>query len=595
LINQNRESITSTSTKIFFLFSQFLSLQFFDSSGFFTLRLSGDQSVPSQLNLGQKLDGNSKDPDEQKLQNVVEEMAIAAGTPVPEIYVLNQEEAINAFAAGFTPSDAAIGVTRGTLKKLNRDELQGVIAHEFSHVLHGDMKINIRLIGTLHGILLIAMVGHILMRVSAGSRYSRRRSGQSGLAFVAAGVGLLAIGYIGVFFGKLIKSALSRQREFLADAAAVQFTRNPHGIAGALKKIGGLAEGSKMDTPKAEEASHMFFGNALSQSWFNALATHPPLSERIRRIDPSFRGTFESHPDQTLEMSQADSLASGLASQTQSGRSPSTVSTHDLTDQVGNPSDRHLRYAQGFMGSLPAEFKMASHEVEGAQALIYGLLMDPSPDIRQSQLEHLKEHSPANVQNELGNLLPMFKELGPETRLPIIDLALPALRKLSVDQYRTFTANLIWLIKADAKFELFEMILAKVINHHLTPFFAKGRKDKVKFRSLASVQKEAHYLLSALAHVGQTEPTQVSQAFETGWRGLSLKVPQVLSSENMDISTLSRVLDRLVLASPSLKREILHACASTAGADGVLTLDEAELLRAVGDTLDCPIPPMVMN
>ncbi len=233
---------------------------------------------------------------ERVLLNVVEEMAIASGTPVPPVFLLDNESAINAFAAGTTPQNAVIGVTRGTIETLNRDELQGVIAHEFSHILNGDMRLNLRLIGLLNGILLIAMIGYVLMRTGSGSyrvgfsSSSSNRKGGNPLPLL--GLLLYVIGYIGVFFGHLIKSAVSRQREFLADASAVQFTRLPDGIVGALKKIGGLVQGSRLRTSQAEEASHMYFGNGLAAPFFALLATHPPLSERIRRIDPSFDGKF---------------------------------------------------------------------------------------------------------------------------------------------------------------------------------------------------------------------------------------------------------------------------------------------------------------
>lgn len=257
---------------------------------------------------GRLIDSDTPKPQERRLLNVVEEMAIASGISVPSVFLLEEEKSINAFAAGFTPADAVIGVTSGTLQILSRDELQGVIAHEFSHILNGDMRLNIRLIGVLNGILMIAMIGYGILR---GTRTSSSKK-NGGAAVLLFGAALLIIGYVGVFFGKLIKSAVSRQREFLADASAVQFTRNPDGIAGALKKIGGLAHGSRIANSKAEEASHLFFSNGmhgkaspflsmrnrtppvLTQSAFSFMATHPPLETRIKRIDPSFDGRFLS-------------------------------------------------------------------------------------------------------------------------------------------------------------------------------------------------------------------------------------------------------------------------------------------------------------
>src|SRR5690606_28971990 len=249
-------------------------------------------SVVAGLLGGLPVNPATDDPDERRLVNVVEEMAIASGVPVPAIYVLPGEESINAFAAGYGVHDAAVAVTRGALKHLTRDELQGVIAHEFSHILNGDMRLNIRLIGLLHGLLLLALIGRVLLRSGGRSRGRRKEKGGS-VQVALIGLGLVLLGYIGVFFGKLIKAAASRQREYLADAAAVQFTRNPEGIAGALKKIGALGAGSRIVHPRAEELSHLYFASGLRSSFAGLFATHPPLVERIRRIDPSFSGDFE--------------------------------------------------------------------------------------------------------------------------------------------------------------------------------------------------------------------------------------------------------------------------------------------------------------
>lgn len=202
---------------------------------------SGGSAVAEALG-GKLISPNTGDPFERRIRNVVEEMAIASGTPVPPVYLM-EEEGINAFAAGFAPRDAVIGITRGCATKLTRDQLQGVVAHEFSHVLNGDMRINIRLTGVLFGIVFLARIGEIMLHAGRGSRYRRRSKDEGGGAFVLLGIGLVVIGLIGGFFGSLIRAAVSRQREFLADAAAVQFTRNPDGIAGALKRIGGFSSG----------------------------------------------------------------------------------------------------------------------------------------------------------------------------------------------------------------------------------------------------------------------------------------------------------------------------------------------------------------
>ncbi len=246
-----------------------------------TLQLASGGSAVAELLDGRLIHSETRDANERKLLNIVEEMSIASGVPVPQVYVMDNEDGINAFAAGHSTSDAAISVTRGALQLLTRDELQGVIAHEFSHVLNGDMRLNIRLMGLIFGILCLTVIGRVLIRT---------RGRKNPLPLL--GLALIIIGFAGVFFGRLIQAAVSRQREGLADASSVQFTRNPAGLAGALKKIGGLEQGSKLKSPRAEEASHLFFANGVGESFFGLLATHPPLIERIRALDPSFDGKF---------------------------------------------------------------------------------------------------------------------------------------------------------------------------------------------------------------------------------------------------------------------------------------------------------------
>src|SRR6202789_2648434 len=256
-------------------------------SSYKTMALAAGGSAVSEMMGARLISSNTTDTDERKLLNVVEEMAIASGVPVPQVYVMDDEDGINAFAAGHKPGDATVTITRGCMKLLSRDELQGVIGHEFSHILNGDMRLNLRLMGTIFGILCLAIVGRVLLQALRGGR------GKNGAPIALIGLILFVIGYIGVFFGRLIQAAVSRQREFLADASSVQFTRNPNGITGALKKIGGLGEnGSRLSHAHSEELSHMFFGNGISEAFIGLLETHPPLTDRIRAFDPNFDGKF---------------------------------------------------------------------------------------------------------------------------------------------------------------------------------------------------------------------------------------------------------------------------------------------------------------
>ena len=367
-----------------------------------TLELrSGGAAVAETLG-GRLIDSSTRDLDKRIVLNVVEEMAIASGTPVPPVYLLDEEKGLNAFAAGYSPDDAVIGVTRGCVQYLSRDELQGVIAHEFSHILNGDMRLNIRLIGIVHGILVIALTGYVLIRMlGSSSRHSRSSSdrGKGGGALAAIflfGLALCVIGYVGVFFGRLIKSAVSRQREFLADSSAVQFTRSPDGIAGALKKIGGLARGARVESPRAEQISHMFFGNALKASFLNAMSTHPPLDVRIQRIEPSFDGKYpkvarlrrtkaDLHPTRPEVDRQAQAIQGRKAAASSVGRRRHSFPFEpaQAIGGVGSPNLQHFTYAAALIASMPEPMVEAARESFGARAVIYGLLLDDDPQMRK--------------------------------------------------------------------------------------------------------------------------------------------------------------------------------------------------------------------
>jgi len=441
----------------------------------------GGKAVAESLG-GRLIHSDTRDRTERKIQNVVEEMAIASGTATPPVYILDDEGGINAFAAGFSPNDAVVGVTRGCAEQLSRDELQGVIAHEFSHIMNGDMRLNIHLIGIVHGILIIGIIGYFLLR---GAGLSRHRGGRdnSGAALLAAGFGLMIIGFLGTFFGNLIKASVSRQREYLADASAVQFTRNPDGIAGALKKIGGFETGSQIAHPNAPEASHMFFGRGIASGINSLFSTHPPLPERIRRLDPSFDGDFAGAP--AAGPSSSEAAVSGFA-----GAPAATA-----VDQIGQATPAHLRHAAQLIASLPAEVVTSAHEAYGARAVIYALLIDRDSDARRIQLDRLASHADPAVHAETRKLLPLVERVGTGARLPLVDLAIPALRELSPSQYAAFKANVEELIAADQKIDVFELTLQRILLHRLAPEFEKARPARVKHRSLERVVPHCQVVL----------------------------------------------------------------------------------------------------
>lgn len=557
---------------------------------------------------GRELSPNSSEPAERRLLNVVEEMALAAGVPVPIVFLLDKETGINAFAAGFSTAEAVIGVTRGAVDQLDRDELQGVIAHELSHIVNGDMRLNLRLVGVVHGILVIALLGYEVLRLGGHSRKG------GGIFFVAGGV-LLAIGGLGVFFARLIKAALSRQREFLADASAVQFTRHPQGLADALEKVAG--SGSKIADSHAEEASHFFFANGLGTSFLAMLSTHPPLGDRIRRLDPSNDRvqTMKIGPQPSLFGSVIDELGNLQApseprlapiqvdadrARALAGKGKSTAPAQAaaaMVAAVGQLEERHVAYAKDLIARLRPELVAAVREPLAAQAVVLGLLLDRDPALRRRQSEALKD-APQGLLFEIPRLQPLVLECPVEARLPLLDLAMPALARLSPAQYATFAQLVDHLVEADQNLALFELALQRALLRNLgRRFDPAAAAARPQIFALGKLDKEISTLLSALAHSGATAAGEgAAHAFEIGAAQLRSveKLPLALLPEQYcGLAQVDSALRRLDLLTPRMKKPLLAACAATVAADRRVELAEAELLRAIADTLGCPVPPFL--
>ena len=434
---------------------------------YLTLR-GGGRAVAEAMG-GQLVSRNDPDPSKQRLLNVVEEMAIASGIAVPPVYLV-PELSINAFAAGFSPDDAVIGINQGTLQHLNRDELQGVIGHEFSHILNGDTRINLRLIAILHGILFIGIIGYGILR--GVGRGSRRSNSNGGLPVLALGLGLLIIGYAGTFFGNLIKAAVSRQREYLADAAAVQFTRNPDGIADALKKIGGLSYGSAMSSPAAAEASHMFFGQCRSLFLNRVLSTHPPLDQRIRAIDPAWDGQFTAVAETVPISELADSAVSAFAGREFASHSANAeLAAEDVARAVGELDQRGLDSAVAMIAGIDNRLRDAAHDPWACRALIHSLLLANDTVVRPQQLAHLSANSEPGIADLVAQLAPLTVQLDEAAKLTLAEMSMPSLKQLSANQYQRFMANAIAIIKADSRVDLFEWVLHRLLVKELRPHF----------------------------------------------------------------------------------------------------------------------------
>lgn len=592
----------------------------FIASLFRMVQLSAGGKVIAEQLGGRLINVNPRDALEKRLLNVVEEMAIASGTSVPSVYVMD-ELGINAFAAGHQSADAVIGVTRGAIENLDREELQGVIAHEFSHILNGDMRLNLRLIGMIYGIIVIANTGRYLM-------YSRGSSNRDRGTTLSIGIALMLLGYLGIFFGNLIKAAISRQREFLADASAVQYTRSKLGISGALKKIGGL---SKISSSRQEwqdkdvnEISHMLFSQGLHFSFFNNwMATHPPLQERIKRIDANWDGDFiepETGPESKGSLagvegasaftSNADILAgvAGLAASTaatarSTSSSSSALNIIDLTvdnlidaiDHSGDPSDSVITKASNELNSLKAEFELLCeriHEPYTARGLVFAMLLDSKSSIRHEQWANIEKNQSQELLKQTRFIYYQLELLKPTQPMMLLDLALPILKALSDAQYKEFKIQLLRLIKIDKKIEIREWALYHLVDHHCRP------SKLIHLHSVSLKQRKSAIarLLSALANVSLIHKKQDTE--------MAKKIFDIVTISEFDFSlrwysrkeltteALSQSLHQVRHLKPLQKPQLLKACVKIIQHDGIIESRELELITCIAQAIDCPLPYM---
>ena len=569
-----------------------ISILIFLGSLYKTMSLSeGGRSVAEMLG-GQLIARNTSDPDERRLLNVVEEMAIASGISVPNVYVLD-ETSINAFAAGLSPNDAVIGVTRGTLRYLDRDELQGVIAHEFSHIFNGDMRMNIRLIGVLHGILLLGLIGYYILRATRYVRGSRNKEGASAIAIVLAlGVGLIAIGYIGFFFGQWIKSMVSRQREYLADASAVQFTRNKGGIAGALKKIGGLTAGSYLENPSAPQYSHAYFSQGVGGFLQSLFATHPPLKARIKRIDPGWSGEFiASRKAEPAAEKQTRAEEAAVRTGIVTGTIAAGILTaNEIIEQVGTVREEQVEVAREIMAAIPAVLRQAAEEPFGARAIIYGLLIDKRAEVEDEQRQLLMQLADPAVADHTKVLKGVLTALPTYTRLPLLELTIPALQELSAPQYRQFRKAVQSLIAADKKVDLKEWVLQRLVMQQLDEYFGLRKRPTAKHAYLGAVKQEAEIILSLVAYTEHQDVSTAEKAFDAGKSEVGAGALHFAQRDQLTLDNLNSAIDELEKLKPLLKPRILKACAACIMYDGKASIRGQELLRTISSTLDCPMP-----
>ncbi len=539
---------------------------------------------------GREVEQTTKDADERMLMNIVEEMSIASGVPMPEVYIL-PEEGINAFAAGFTSADAVVAVTDGCIRTLNRDELQGVVAHEFSHILNGDMRMNIRLMGVLFGILAIAVVGQLAFRSTAQASIlgGRRRSKEGGGAMIAimvVGIAVMAIGYIGVFFGRMIQSAISRQREFLADAAAVQFTRNPEGIAGALKKIGGAALHGTVSNAHSQEAAHFFFASALKSKSVSVFATHPPLDQRIAAIDPNWDGEFVS--------------GARKASARQSGKQqPKTkraaATPHDFINTIGQVSAAAILSAQEIHGQIGNDLDRLHQSNDSARGVLIGLQISASDAADDAtQLKMVEGRIDGAVYREVETWLPRLRALNLNQRFALFDAALPMAAGRDLDALAQMKQLIRDLAHSDGEIELQELALLRAVAGYLEGRTNPSRRGTPL--TPVKMQMPLCVMLSAITYTAAVEPADREAAFKAGAKQCNrylLKEPILLPQETINFDALEAALNLFTHLPLPQKKVILEGALAVVLADGKVAQSELSLIRLIATSLGLPMPPLI--
>jgi Zn-dependent protease with chaperone function len=557
-----------------------------------TSQLSAGGSVVAQSVGGTRVTADTNDPLRKRLLNVVEEMAIASGVPVPAVYVLEREPGINAFAAGHNPSNAAIAVTRGALTTLNRAELQGVIAHEFSHVLNGDMRLSTRLIGWLFGLMVIALIGRFVLRFAPRGGGGRKGGGAI-VIIMAAALAVMILGHIGLFFGRLIQAAVSRKRESLADASAVQFTREPTGLRNALVKIGALGVGSKLQDTDGEQVAHLLFAAGVTR----AFATHPPLEERIREIDPGFRpGEFEAmrirmNEERALNTEEASRPQPEAAERLEGVLQGAIVLAPAMVSQlVGNPGTSHVQRAQELRVSLPPEITAAARDAERARALFLALALDSTEDARGRQLAFIEQQMGRDQRLAMEGLWPAIDSLDAAQRMPALLQAFPALHQLGRQERQALLVCLNELLIREGRVSIHAYALRKLAQVHLRDELQPG--TRAFHVSIAGVAEDLQALFSVLALSGSEDETEARRAYETGMAQLlPMRRPpfQRLADWQPRLDVALNRIDRLA---PAGKEMLVQALVRTISHDLRMTIAESELLRAVCATVHCPLPPL---
>ena len=560
----------------------------------------GGEPVAQQLG-GTLVPENTTEPGLRRLRNVVEEIAIASGVPVPKVYVLEHEAGINAFAAGYSTSDAVIAVTRGALDRLNRDELQGVVAHEFSHILNGDMRLNIRLVGVLFGILMIGLIGR---KILEHGRFGGRGK-NIGAILVAALVAML-IGYVGLFFGRMIKAGVSRTREKLADASAVQFTRQTQGLSGALKKIGGLHDGSRLNQRSdAEEVSHMLFGDGVGFDQLFAgklFATHPPLLERIRALEPGFnddamarlQAQWRASPPDGMQEDVALGLGGGSGARLPGVTQALSVTPPMVAAQVAAPGADDYRRADSIVIAIPDALRDLARQRESVMPLLLGLLLAGDEALAERQRVDIAARLGGEVADHAVRIhQQLTADLHPMLHLPLAGLAFPVLRLRPRPQLDAFMDTVQALVHADGQVSLFEYCLGRLLTVQVRESLDPSRYARFGRRKPGNVRKEFATLLAVVAQAGHEDRASAQHAYLAGLQRVLPRdhLPYVPPANG--VLALDAVWEPLDALDPLAKQAMVEAVTAAVSHDGRVSVAESELLRTICAVLHCPLPPML--
>ena len=529
---------------------------------------------------GRPIDPGTRDPAERQLLNIVEEMSIASGVPVPPVYVM-EDQSVNAFAAGPDPSRSVIGVTRGCMELLSRDELQGVIAHEYSHIFHGDTRINARTTAVIAGIMAVGILGYVMFRyvgptIARSSGRGKNNPGPAiGLGIILMGLLVWAIGSLGMLFGRLIQAAISRQREFLADAAAVQYTRNPDGIAGALAKIRDHYS-ARVENPNASELNHFFFCSSLN----TLLATHPPIDERIQRIV-----AMGATKVGASEATRATRAGSATASATAASGAVGFAAAGE-TASAGTLAPESIARAHAFKAALPDTLEEAARTPEGARAICYAIARRTAG---HEACDAVVAKSDAAAYQTYAAIAVEIAGQRADAQLALADLCAPALAHLGQAGYLRFRETLAAAMRSDGQVDLREWALAKSLERHVERRFERGAAP-ARAR-LGTHAQSARIVVGIVASATHDQAT-AERAFKGALEVLGFTDRPLPDGSERTLDQLNGATKALATLAFSDRERVIAACAAAASHDGRVSVDEHLIVRAVADALDVPMPAL---